>query len=44
MSGMVTYTSNPDEAFVGEHNRLVVKDSGEGPTAPPDLASGIPAR
>ena len=25
MSGLVTYTSNTDEAFVGELNRLVVR-------------------
>jgi hypothetical protein len=43
MSGVITYTSNPDEAFVGEHNRLVVEDNGEGPAAPPDMVSGIPA-
>lgn len=43
MSGVITYTSNTDEAFVGEHNRLVVEDNGEGPAAPPDLVSGIPA-
>jgi hypothetical protein len=43
MSGFVTYTSNTDEAFVGEHNRLVVEDNGEGPAAPPDMVSGIPA-
>ena len=43
MSGVITYTSNPDEGFVGEHNRLVVEDNGEGPAAPPDLVSGIPA-
>ena len=43
MSGVVTYTSNPVEAFVGEHNRLVVEDNGEGLAAPPDMVSGIPA-
>jgi len=43
MSGTITYTSNTDEAFVGEHNRLVVEDNGEGPSAPPDMVSGIPA-
>ena len=43
MSGVVSFTSNPDEAFVGEHNRLVVEDNGEGPAAPPDMVSGIPA-
>ena len=43
MSGFVTYTSDTDEAFVGEHNRLVVEDNGEGPAAPPDMVSGIPA-
>lgn len=43
MSGVITYTSNTDEAFVGELNRLVVEDNGEGPAAPPDMVSGIPA-
>lgn len=43
MSGFITFTSNTDEAFVGEHNRLVVQDNGEGPNAPPDMVSGIPA-
>lgn len=43
MSGLITYTSNPDEAFVGELNRLVVEDNGEGPNSPPDMVSGIPA-
>ncbi len=43
MSGVITYTSNTDEASVGEHNRLVVEDNGEGAAAPPDMVSGIPA-
>jgi hypothetical protein len=43
MSGLITFTSNTDEAFVGERNRLVVEDNGEGPAAPPDMVSGIPA-
>jgi hypothetical protein len=43
MSGFITRTSNPDEAFVGEHNRLVVEDNGEGGNAPRDMVSGIPA-
>ena len=43
MSGVITYTSETDEAFVGEHNRLVVEDNGEGAAAPPDRVSGIPA-
>jgi hypothetical protein len=43
MSGRITYTSNLDEAFIGELNRLVVEDNGEGPNAPPDMVSGIPA-
>lgn len=43
MSGVITYTSNTDEAFVGEHNRLVVQDNGEGPASDPDKVSGIPA-
>jgi hypothetical protein len=33
MSGVITFTSNTDEAFVGEHNRLVVEDNGEGRAA-----------
>ena len=43
MSGLITFTSNPDEAFVGELNRVAVRDNGEGPGAEPDLVSGIPA-
>jgi hypothetical protein len=43
MSGVITRTSNTAEAFVGERNRLVVEDNGEGPAAPPDRVSGIPA-
>jgi hypothetical protein len=43
MSGRITHTSNPDEAVVGELNRLVVQDNGEGKNAPPDMISGIPA-
>ncbi len=43
MSGLITYTSNTDEAVVGELNRLVVQDNGEGPHVPPDMVSGIPA-
>jgi hypothetical protein len=43
MSGVITFTSNTDEAFVGERNRLVVEDNGEGPAAAPDMVSGIPA-
>lgn len=43
MSGVITYTSDPSEAFVGERNRLVVQDNGSGPHAPPDMVSGIPA-
>jgi hypothetical protein len=43
MSGFITHTSNTDEAFVGEHNRLVVEDNGEASGAPPDMVSGIPA-
>jgi hypothetical protein len=43
MSGLITYTSNTDEAFVGELNRLVVQDNGEGPDSLPDMVSGIPA-
>jgi hypothetical protein len=43
MSGVITYTSNPAEAFVGERNRLVVEDNGEGSAALADMVSGIPA-
>lgn len=43
MSGVITYTSDVNEAFVGERNRLVVEDNGEGPAAAPDRVSGIPA-
>ena len=43
MSGLITYTSNTDEGVVGELNRLVVQDKGEGPDSPPDMVSGIPA-
>ncbi|HLE99121.1 MAG TPA: hypothetical protein VI503_00250 [Gaiellaceae bacterium] len=43
LSGLITFTSNTDEAFVGELNRLVVEDNGEGRAAPPDMVSGIPA-
>ena len=35
MSGFITYTSNTDEAVVGEHNRLVVEDNGEKPRRRP---------
>ena len=43
MSGLITYTSNTDEGVVGELNRLVVQDNGEGSNSPPDMVSGIPA-
>jgi hypothetical protein len=43
MSGLITHTSNTEEAFVGELNRLVVQDNGEGANSPPDMVSGIPA-
>lgn len=43
MSGLITYISNTDEGVVGELNRLVVQDNGEGPNSPPDMVSGIPA-
>ena len=43
MSGHITYTSNPAEGEIGELNRLVVQDNGEGAGAPPDMVSGIPA-
>ena len=43
MSGLITHTSNPAEGEVGELNRVVVVDNGEGRGAPPDKVSGIPA-
>ena len=43
MSGIVTRSDNPAEGVVGELNRLVVEDNGEGKDAPPDMISGIPA-
>jgi hypothetical protein len=43
MSGLITRSSNLAEGEVGELNRLVVQDNGEGPKAPPDMISGIPA-
>jgi hypothetical protein len=42
MSGRITHTSDPEQAFIGELNRWVVQDNGEGPDAPPDLVSSIP--
>ena len=42
MSGLITYVSNSEEGDVGELNRLVVEDNGEGPNAPADMVSGIP--
>jgi hypothetical protein len=42
MSGRVTRSSDPSQGFVGELNRLVVEDNGEGQNAPPDMISGIP--
>jgi hypothetical protein len=43
MSGIITRSSNLAEGEVGELNRLVVQDNGEGPNAPPDMISSIPA-
>lgn len=43
LSGRISYTSDPQEAFVGELNRLVVQDNGARPGDPPDMVSGIPA-
>jgi hypothetical protein len=43
MSGRITRVSNPDEGEVGELNRVEVRDNGEGPNAPPDQVSTIPA-
>jgi hypothetical protein len=43
MSGIITHSSNLAEGEVGELNRLVVQDNGEGPKDPPDMISGIPA-
>jgi hypothetical protein len=30
MSGLITHTSDPDQAVIGELNRVVVRDNGEG--------------
>lgn len=42
MSGIISRSSNPAEAPVGEMRRFVVKDNGEGSASPPDLISTIP--
>lgn len=42
MSGIITRSSNPAEAEVGEMRRLVVMDNGEGADSPPDQISTIP--
>ena len=44
MSGFITYTSNTDRPVVGEHNRLVVEDNGEGAEAPPDMSEQDPGK
>lgn len=43
MSGIITRSSNPREAPVGEMRRFVVMDNGEGSNADPDLISTVPA-
>ncbi len=43
MSGVITRSSNPSEAPVGEMRRFVVMDNGEGSNGGPDLISTIPA-
>jgi hypothetical protein len=42
MSGIITRSSNPTEAPVGEMRRFVVMDNGEGSNSPPDQISTIP--
>jgi hypothetical protein len=42
MSGVITRSSNPVEAPVGEMRRFVVMDNGEGSNGAPDLISTIP--
>lgn len=42
MSGVVTHSSRPEEAQVGEMRRFVVEDNGEGSKGAPDLISTIP--
>jgi hypothetical protein len=42
MSGVITRSSNPSEAQVGELRRLVVRDNGERAGDPPDEISTIP--
>jgi hypothetical protein len=42
MSGIVTRTSNPTEAPLGDMRRFVVMDNGEGSNSPPDRISTIP--
>lgn len=43
MSGIITRSSNPSEAPVGETRRFVMMDNGEGSNGDPDLISTIPA-
>ena len=43
MSGIITRSSNPAEAQVGEMRRFVVMDNGEGSNSPSDQISTIPA-
>jgi hypothetical protein len=42
MSGIITRSSNPVEAPVGEMRRFVVMDNGEGSNSAPNLISTIP--
>ena len=42
VSGIITRSSNPAEAAVGEMRRFVVMDNGEGSESPPDRISTIP--
>ena len=41
MSGRITYSSDPEQGFVGELNRFAVQDNGEGPDIE-DRVSTIP--
>jgi hypothetical protein len=42
MSGVITFIDDPAQGEVGELNRFVVEDNGEGSAAPPDRISTVP--
>jgi hypothetical protein len=42
MSGVITFIDDPAQGEVGELNRFVVEDNGEGAGAPPDMISTVP--